>query len=80
MELTRPSSRCPLFSSDGAVQGDTVPSILGECMTIEVPAYDSDEFPDGSKLKDLAHKSNAMFQWPPDCLWPFIDHGPETDT
>jgi hypothetical protein len=49
-------------------------------MTIEVPAYDSDEFPDGSKLKDLAHKSKAMFHWPPDCLWPFIDHGPETDT
>jgi hypothetical protein len=49
-------------------------------MIIDLPSYDPDYFPDDSKPKDLAHKPKAVFQWPPDCLWPFIDHGSENDT
>jgi hypothetical protein len=49
-------------------------------MIIDLPSYDPDHFPDDSKPKDLTHKSKAVFQWPPDCLWPFIDHGSEKDT
>jgi hypothetical protein len=49
-------------------------------MIIEVPAYDSDQPPDDSKPKDLTHESKAVFHWPPDCLWPFMDRGSEGDT
>jgi hypothetical protein len=49
-------------------------------MIIEVPAYDYDQLPDESKPRDLTHKSKAVFQWTPDCSWPFMDHGPESDT
>jgi hypothetical protein len=48
-------------------------------MIIEVPAHDSDQLPDDSKSKDLTLKSKAAFQWPPDCLWPFMDHELESD-
>jgi len=24
---------------------------------------------------ELPAKPKATFRWPPDCLWPFIDHG-----
>jgi hypothetical protein len=34
----------------------------------DLPSYDSDHRPEDSKPKDLAHKSKAVFQWPPDCL------------
>jgi hypothetical protein len=49
-------------------------------MMIDLLSYDPDHLPDDSKPKDLTHKSKAVFQWPPDCLWPFIDHGSEKDT
>jgi hypothetical protein len=51
-------------------------------MTIEVPAHGSDQLADDD-LKDAqvpSYKLKATFHWPPDCLWPFMDHGPENDT
>jgi hypothetical protein len=55
---------------------------LGERMIIEVPSDGSDQLPDNEqkKLRVLPYKSKATFHWPSDCLWPFIDHEPETDT
>jgi hypothetical protein len=41
-------------------------------MIIDLPSYDPDYLPDDSKPKDWAHKRKAVFQWPPDRLWPFI--------
>jgi hypothetical protein len=49
-------------------------------MIIDLPSYDPDYLPDDSKPKDFTHKPKAVFQWPPDCLWPFIDQGSEKDT
>jgi hypothetical protein len=51
-------------------------------MIIEVPRYGDDQLPDDEqrKLAVLPYKPKATFQWPPDCLWPFIDHGPENET
>jgi hypothetical protein len=49
-------------------------------MITEVLSYDSDPLPDDSKPKDPTHKSKAVFQWPPDCLWPYIERGSENDT
>jgi hypothetical protein len=49
-------------------------------MIIEIPAYDSDQLPDDSKPKALTHESKAVFHWPPDRLWPFIDRRSEGDT
>jgi hypothetical protein len=76
-ELTRPSPRFPLFFSDGAVQGDTAPTLFVErpLVIFDLPSCDSDHLPDDSKPKVLTCKPKAVFQWPPDCLWPFIDHG-----
>jgi hypothetical protein len=49
-------------------------------MTIEVPAYDFDQDSDDATPKDPTYKSKATFHWPPDCLWPFIEHRSDDDT
>ena len=48
-------------------------------MIIEVPPHGSDQHPDDEqrRLAVLPYKPKATFHWPPDCLWPFMDHGPE---
>jgi hypothetical protein len=47
---------------------------------IEVPVYDPDQLPDDSKPNGLTHKSKSVFHWPPDCLWPFMEHRSDDDT
>lgn len=80
-ELTRPSPRRPLFSSDGAVRGDTAPTLIGGLhMMIDAPHYDIDQLPDDLKSKHPIRKAKATFHWPPTCLWPFMDYGPREDT
>jgi hypothetical protein len=49
-------------------------------MIFDLPSYDSDYLPDDSKQQVLTRKPKAVFQWPPDCLWPFIDHRSEEET
>jgi hypothetical protein len=51
-------------------------------MIVELPHHESDQnFGDEQgKLAILPYKPKATFQWPPDCLWPFMDHGPENET
>jgi len=51
-------------------------------MTIEVPAYGSAQLPDDERknVQVPTCKPKATFHWPPDCLRPFIDHGPEDHT
>jgi hypothetical protein len=49
-------------------------------MMINVPLYDTDQLSNDLKSKDPIHKAKATFYWPPSCLWPFIDQGPEEDT
>jgi hypothetical protein len=51
-------------------------------MIIEVPSHGSDQLADDelTQLTVLTYKPKATFHWPPDCLWPFLDHGPESDT
>jgi hypothetical protein len=46
-------------------------------MMIDVPSRGLDKLPDDEqkKLTVLTHKPKTVFQWPPDCLWPFTDHG-----
>ena len=47
----------------------------------EAPFYGSFEQPDESKKSEVAiNRQKATFQWPPDCMWPFLDHGAETET
>jgi hypothetical protein len=51
-------------------------------MIRKAPSRESDQLLD-DKLKKLpvqAHKPKATFQWPPDCLWPFMDDVPCRDT
>jgi len=78
-ELTRTCLHSPLFSFDGAVEGDTAPNLLlkGRGMIIDVPAHESEQLPNHTKPKDLVNKSKATFHWPLDCLWPFIEHESE---
>jgi hypothetical protein len=54
-------------------------------MTDKVPFVDlfreSDAHPDEAKPVDRrVSRWKATFQWPPDCLWPFIDSGHDTET
>jgi hypothetical protein len=50
-------------------------------MISEVPLNDSHKQPDEpKKLEKLIRRPKAAFQWPPDCFWPFVDHGSEDDT
>jgi hypothetical protein len=62
---------------------DAAPPLIGERMIIEVPPpHGSDELPgdEQRKLTVLPYKTKATFHWPPECLWPFMDHGPENET
>jgi hypothetical protein len=45
-------------------------------MAIEVPSRPLDQLADDEQehLTVLPYKPKATFQWPPDCLWPFMDH------
>jgi hypothetical protein len=51
-------------------------------MISKAPTHEFDQRRDDKpkKLQVLTYKPKATFHWPPDCLWPFMDHGPEEDT
>ena len=51
-------------------------------MIIGVPSYGSDQLPDDEqkKLTVPTYKPKATFHWPPDCVWPFMDHEPKNET
>jgi hypothetical protein len=50
-------------------------------MMSEVPYYDSYQQPEElKKLEVPMTRPKATFQWPPNCVSPFTDHGPENDT
>ena len=50
-------------------------------MMSEIPSSDSFPEPDELEKPDVVtSRPKSRFQWPPNCLWPFMDHGPETET
>jgi len=51
-------------------------------MISKAPSHESDQRPDDKpkKLQVLTYKPKAIFRWPPDCLWPFLDDGLDRDT
>jgi hypothetical protein len=58
-------------------------SIAG--MENKVPFIDPSPDPGGGpneprKSELLTVGAKATFQWPPDCLWPFVDHKEDNDT
>jgi hypothetical protein len=45
------------------------------------PSPDPDQPPDETTPSEhLTVRPRATFQWPPDCLWPFIDRNRDTDS
>ncbi len=45
------------------------------------PSPDPHKHPDERRPSELlTTKPKATFQWPPDCLWPFIDRGWDSET
>jgi hypothetical protein len=45
------------------------------------PSPDRDDHCGGPEPSELlVTRPKAAFQWPPDCAWPFIDHGRAGDT
>lgn len=45
------------------------------------PPIDPEGYPDTPKTpKLLVTRSKSTFQWPPDCLWPFLDDKGDSDT
>jgi hypothetical protein len=45
------------------------------------PSPDLDQHPNEPRKSELlTARPKATFQWPPDCLWPFIDHGSDSET
>ncbi len=45
-----------------------------------VPSQDSNQHHnEPQKPELLSAKPKATFQWPPDCVWPFIDHEWESE-
>jgi hypothetical protein len=54
----------------------------GVHMIGKVPSHESDQRPDDEpkKLRVLTYKPKAAFRWPPDCLRPFMDYRPKSDT
>jgi len=50
-------------------------------MMREEPSYDFFQPPDEPEHSEVAiSRPKATFQWPPDCMWPFMDHGGESKT
>jgi hypothetical protein len=50
-------------------------------MMNELPMFDSLPDPEEPKQTDpLAVSPKVAFQWPPDCVWPFIDLRRDRDT
>jgi hypothetical protein len=39
-----------------------------------VPSPDSDQHPNEPRKPEFLSRPKATFQWPTDCVWPFIDH------
>jgi hypothetical protein len=83
-ELTRPSPRRPLFFLPMAQFREILRHLIfGEShMTGKTPFYESDQPPEDEpkNLQVLSYKPKATFHWPPDCLWPFMDHEVDRDT
>jgi hypothetical protein len=54
----------------------------GSRMISKAPSHEFDEPPDDKpqKLQVVTRRPKATFHWPPDCLWPFMDDAPGTDT
>jgi hypothetical protein len=50
-------------------------------MTIDVPTYDYREVSDDDtkNVPVPTYKPKAIFQWPPECLWPFSEYRPDND-
>ena len=72
----------PLFSSDGAVWGETAPSLIGESyMTSKAPSHESDQVPDDeqqpSAILDLRIKGYVRLA--ARLFVAIKDHGPEDD-
>jgi hypothetical protein len=54
-------------------------------MTSKVPSadlsLDPDQHPEEPKpFEQRRTRTKATFQWPPDCLWPFMDGGWDSET
>jgi hypothetical protein len=50
-------------------------------MMNKLPMFDSLPYPEEPKQTDpLAVSPKVAFQWPPDCVWPFIDLRRDSDT
>jgi hypothetical protein len=41
---------------------------------------DSERPPDEPRKPEFLSRPKATFQWPPDCVWPFIDHDWDSET
>ena len=76
----------PSGSAGGAAHGTAAPrswedAHLMNRIPFADPSPDPDSHSDESKpLERIAIIPKAAFQWPPDCTWPFIDHGRDSDT
>jgi hypothetical protein len=65
--------------SDGAApcSCDGAPPMMNKIPFAD-PSPDRDDHLGVPKPSEpLAIPRNAAFQWPPDCLWPFVDRGSE---
>jgi hypothetical protein len=50
-------------------------------MMDKVPFFDSSPDPKQPNKSDpFPTRPKATFQWPPDCIWPFMEHESENDT
>jgi hypothetical protein len=44
------------------------------------PLPDRDDHCGEPASSELIARPKTVFQWPPDCVWPFMDRGSDTDT
>jgi hypothetical protein len=64
-----------------AKDGKGVHFTVASTLIIEVPSQVSDQLSDDEPtLRVLTNKPEATFHWPPECLWPFMDHGSDSET
>ena len=56
-------------------------SVMKNKVRFTEPSPDPDQRPNEPRKSELlTARPKATFQWPPDCLWPFIDRGSDSET
>jgi hypothetical protein len=72
---------CTVDTADSYAEGRGSEAGMKNKLPFPDPSPDPDQHPYEPRTSELlTPRPKATFQWPPDCLWPFIDRGWDSET